>query len=452
MEVEGGGKGGICNAFAALCVGIVLLPAGLLLLAYNENNFKCEQNRILFADETAQSIGCSEADTLKPDGMYFFSCPIVRSSLQTFTPRDFAPVSGNVAEPAMTAVSARMDAEMLLCTERCGEKDMKNAAGQNVRVKKCSYSLQWTSEYSDGSSFHGDVGGACGGPGFHGNPPAPSEDLLSSPIKYSQVPIKVGDQTNGYKLNGPLIQRLTPNKKVDLSDPAIRNAYTGSRVTSRTPNAPFSFSTETLKVRGDYLMSCDAEVLGCIRIQFWVSDATQPSVITRIGSQGATSPKMMPGAWGCPAGQPWQAIDGDTMTKPEFIYSLQAQIGATLRIMRMIGLGCCWLAVFLCFSPCLYAVDTVGDVMNWLPCGGYIEDMLEGLATGVACAISCTVGCSCGFFVIAIFWLVMRPLYGGVLMAVPLGCLASGVYAHKTLHTSKERALELQESQYGSTA
>merc|ERR1712137_415008 len=67
------------------------------------------------------------------------------------------------------------------------------------------------------------------------------------------------------------------------------------------------------------------------------------------------------------------------------------------------------------------------------PCGGYIEDFLEGVVQSVLCCLSCGIGCSCGFTVIALVWLFMRPLYGGILLAIAVTmCVCVGVVRSST--------------------
>ena len=48
-----------------MCLGLVMLPLSLLLLGYNENNYVCENSRILYAESKAwerkrdMSMNCS---------------------------------------------------------------------------------------------------------------------------------------------------------------------------------------------------------------------------------------------------------------------------------------------------------------------------------------------------------------------------------------------------------
>jgi hypothetical protein len=429
---------------------VFLLPVALYVLGWNENNFVCERNRIFVAEDKAEIIGCDDVATLTAGELYFFSCPIQKSSLKTFTPSDFTKVSGDIGVPAMTTITAQMSAEMLLCQESCRTEKKKNSAGQNVKKTVCDYTLDWSSTYSSGTDFKSmsTARQHCGG-SYNGNPPEPNDDLLGfQHTRHSPAPVKVGDSSKGYKLNAVLIQRLYANVDVSLDNSSITNAYTGTQVKSTVPTSAFTYSAESLQVSGDYLKSCSSDVLGCIRIKYMQSDSTSPSVIAAIDPDGMTKPYNMPGAWGCP-GKPWQAIDGKSMSKADVIKALRDSNNAQVWIIRIVGLLCCWFAVYLCFSPFLYAVDCIGDVVNWCPCGGYLEDALEGIATAIACAISCPIGCSCGLFVISLVWLFMRPLYGALMMAVCVCCCAGAVAIRGAYTKPPSKRQKMRDMEYG---
>lgn len=62
-----------------------------------------------------------------------------------------------------------------------------------------------------------------------------------------------------------------------------------------------------------------------------------------------------------------------------------------------------------------------------------MEDFLEGVVNSVLCCLSCGIGCSTGFVVIALVWLFMRPLYGGILLAIAVGmCICVGFVRNST--------------------
>jgi len=440
-EGEGvfGSAGGACGA---CCMGIFLLPVALLLLAWNENNYVCERKRIVTAEEKATSIGCAQAGSIEDGELYFFSCPFVQSTLQTFTPSDFLDASVPVTEPAITAISASMTAEMYLCTETCTTRTRK-VNGKNRKYEECSYAMKWQSVYDDGTAFKSNdrASQACG-QSYQRNPPAPTNMQLGTVSKYSlSQPVRVGDATGGYVLNHDLVTQLSPDEILDLGKSSISSQYTGPKDGTVITSA-FTYSKDKLGVSGSYLKSCTADVLGCIRISFMKSGATSPSVIAQIDGGGQTNPYFVGGSWGC-EGASWQAVEAGSMTKAEMIATLKDKNDAMAWLLRAVGLCCCWLAVYLCFSPIVAAAECVGGIINLVPCGGYVQDALEGIATTIVCAISCPLGCSCGLFVIAVTWIFMRPLVGAILLGVCVCCCA-GAFAIRNSYEKpkKQRSFE----------
>jgi hypothetical protein len=429
--------GSATGACGACCFGIFMLPIALLVLGWNENNYVCERKRIITAQEKATSIGCATSGSIQDGELYFFSCPFVQSTLQTFTPSDFLDASVAATEPAVTTISASMTSEMYLCSETCTTKTRKQN-GRNVKYKTCDYSLKWQSSYEDGTGFKSNdrASQACG-QGYQRNPPAPTNMQLGTVYKYSQSqPVRVGDATGGYILNNDLVTRLTPDEIVDLGNSSISSHYTGPKASTAISSA-FTYSRDQLGVSGRYLKSCTTDVLGCIRITFMKSSATSPSVIAQIDEGGQTTPYFVDASWGC-EGAPWQAIEAGSMTKAEMITALHGKNDTQVWIIRFVGLLCCWLAVYLCFSPIVAAAECVGGIINLVPCGGYVQDALEGVATAIVCAISCPLGCSYGLFVIALVWLFMRPLYGAILLAV-CACCCGGAFAIRSAYVKPEK-------------
>ena len=91
-------------------------------------------------------------------------------------------------------------------------------------------------------------------------------------------------------------------------------------------------------------------------------------------------------------------------------------------VLRFVGLCGAWMAVYCCLQPISTAADLLGDVLDMIPCcGDFLESLVEGVVECVLCLISCSFGCSAALFVIAIVWIVMRPLVGiGLLVCVAL--------------------------------
>jgi hypothetical protein len=137
------------------------------------------------------------------------------------------------------------------------------------------------------------------------------------------------------------------------------------------------------------------------------------------------------GGWGC-SKAPFQSLIVGPQTKKEMTASLQSGQTGMVWFLRILGLLACWGAIHCCLAPISAAADVAGDFLNMIPCcGSALEDILEGIVGFILCLISCTVGCSCGLFIIAIVWLVMRPLYG-ILMLVGVAVLLGIAFAVKS--------------------
>merc|ERR1740138_1316696 len=121
----------IGNSFMMLCLGMVLFPIALFLLGWNENNYVCENNRILYGETNAKEVGCDSSSVFNK--FVYFSCPFQPSSLETFTPCTFnrqnvmSCAAGTQPPIRFQSVSARQTAEMLQCTESCETKTEKNS-------------------------------------------------------------------------------------------------------------------------------------------------------------------------------------------------------------------------------------------------------------------------------------------------------------------------------------
>jgi len=173
---------------------------------------------------------------------------------------------------------------------------------------------------------------------------------------------------------------------------------------------------------GNYFMTCNSQKLGCIRVSYSQNSAIYLTALTHVSSIGQTGAETIPGSWGCSESL-YQRLVGSlaVMSKADFIAHLHAENLLWTWVFRIAGLILVWMAVYCCFAPIVAGADVIGDALDYLPCGGYLEDALEGVVGMVVCFMSCGIGFSCGFFVIAITWLFMRPLYGGLMLA---GCAA----------------------------
>eukprot|EP00408_Alexandrium_pacificum_P061099 CAMPEP_0171163626 /NCGR_PEP_ID=MMETSP0790-20130122/5246_1 /TAXON_ID=2925 /ORGANISM="Alexandrium catenella, Strain OF101" /LENGTH=535 /DNA_ID=CAMNT_0011628349 /DNA_START=95 /DNA_END=1702 /DNA_ORIENTATION=- len=433
-ESGGGGcLGGIMNACIAMLLGVVMYPCALGLLGWNEQSFVCDNHRILFADQNAKEVGCSSTGLV--DEFVFFSCPYVRSSLETFTMSTFnrQQVMNQATAPPInfTAAAGRQVAEMLSCKESCKEENHKNAMGQNVKTKTCTWQLTW-SENTIPSTFSRPLqevnqNGCPGVQQAGGNPAAPTNLDLGVRTTHA-TDIHVGDPNASYWLNPDLIQSIPASDPVNLQPFESKFAVGRTTVINNQQPwlRPLQITTANTMIQdGKYLTTCATEGLGCVRVSFFRSNSSAPSVIARVQTGGQLGKEQIPGSWGCEAGG-WQRLVPETLDKEGMIEALQDFNRIKVWVIRIVGLLLCFLAVWLCLSPITSAAEFVGDCLNFIPCGGYLDDLLVGLVGQVVCMIACAFGCASGLFVIALVWLYMRPLYGGLMMAGVVGLCLCG--------------------------
>jgi len=184
---------------------------------------------------------------------------------------------------------------------------------------------------------------------------------------------------------------------------------------------PSITTTNSVRVIGNFLMTCNTQQLGCVRISLKKNAAAAASAFANSGKNGNTAPQPTKSSWGCSSGK-FAELFKSKKTKAQAIDSLSDSNYGSLWALRIIGVLLCWAAVFCCMYPIIAAFDIVGDYLGEVPCVGcllkMIADIIETLVKIVVCCMSCSFGCSCAFFVIAVVWVVMRPTVGIVLLLI----------------------------------
>mmetsp|Transcript_63379 Transcript_63379/g.163057 ORF Transcript_63379/g.163057 Transcript_63379/m.163057 type:complete len:472 (+) Transcript_63379:81-1496(+) len=465
-EVEEEGDDGPCGkigkAMTMACLGIVLFPLSLLMLGWNENSYVCENNRILYADNKAVVVpNCDNADLM--DKFVFLSCPVLESSLMEFTPCVFngGTMSCQSQLPVkFRSASGSQNVEMYQCVEECSTKTEKhkNMAGQNEvkKVTTCTYEMKWATRYHDSSGFKYSLQQISnnGCPDIvkaGGNPQPPSNMDMGQSEEFAQSIVVGKSVSSGFTLNKALVDALNPDTPVPLQQ--FASGFSGPLPTTSGIAMPWSrplaVSAANMGVQGNYLTTCTVQQLGCVRASYMQSGATNPSVFTHVETTGLTSKETIPGSWGCSKSK-WQAIEKQKMDKAAMVESLQASNSMKTWVLRLVGCLIAWLSVYCCFSPISAAADVLGDCINFCPCGGYAEDLLEGVVDSVLCLMSCGIGCSCALFVIALVWVAMRPLVGGGLMAVALllCCCVAGVRSQASGKKARDAEYNAPEGYY----
>jgi hypothetical protein len=454
---EGGREGPgqkIQKAFCSCCIGMLVFPLSLFLLGWNEKNYVCTHNTILYAEDNAEDVGC--APTGAEDTFGFFACPIQEQGLQVFTPCMFnvdnkqmpcGTMSGFGSNISFLSSAGKQTVEMLQCVEH--ETQETRGSGKNSRTRTVyTYSVDWSSSLVSGfnQAHLAQAEQSC--PGFFGtNPAFPTNVDAGESTDYAPGPVKAGTSNiSAWTINEDLVRGIEPTKPVPLSTmlgPISTFKGTGS---VNPAVRPLSVTTLNMLVYGDYLSTCaqNDNRVGCVRISYHMalSVGESPAVLARV-KESVTSPEKVPSSWGCSASDR-QWIRAETgsgpYTKDTLIETLKSENSMTTWLLRLVGCILAWVSVFCCLQPIAAAADIMGDCLAFIPCvGGAMEDCLEGAVDSLLCCLSCGVGCSCALFVIATMWVVMRPMVGIPLMLLALCVGCSGIGVFMSMHKKPKR-------------
>jgi hypothetical protein len=397
------------------------------MLGWNERRTVCESKYIDYADKNAKDVGCSAENVV--DTFAYFSCPFVESSVQTFTPCMFNVQAGMACDDpnsladvvSFQSVSAQQLVEMLQCTESCSEE--KDRDGR--KYTRCHYKMDWSSQHISSGGFrdYGLAQSQCQGfePSW-GNPAWPSNFASGSQTLFAAGTVLAGDASHPFTIPKTLLAELTPDTVVQIPSTSVQGSLDAN------PQArPLRITKANSIVVGSFLQTCNSDSLGCVRISYQKSGATNPSILAHVASGGLVEPQAVPSSWLCEESQK-QWIEKSKLSFKAFIEVLHSKNNFLAWVLRLVGVAAAWISVYCIFSPLTTAVDLIGDVINFVPCvGGFIEDLIEGAATCLVCVLSCGIGCSCAFFVIAVVWVAMRPLVGTIMFILACCCFFGGV-------------------------
>lgn len=388
---DGDDEDGEGNPCVSCCLGLIIFPVSLILLALNERNYVCTANQLQSLSGTAMTAECGKPPAA--DSTFFFSCPYDTNSFPEWQLSNFTDGNNNTnfngGEFKWQSVAAKVDYQVQQCTETSTNKKVN---GKNVKTYKHKVEFVPAGSFEKPSQCS-KATTTCGAQACASFTPSFSDEIMYA----AQV------QAGAYTLTEDLLKF-----GLDSFEPV--------------PNAP-----QEVFPSG----SCSAQKIGCEKLSFQQSTATHVSVFAKSkGSSGDLDKIAFPSAWGCSAESTWFIIQGtDKLDLQTALMTLLSQNDTQVWILRIVLTIFSILGVYFILSPISYAADKLGDVLNMIPCvGGYLEDAVEGVVGAVVCGIACGVGCCCSLFVISIFWLLLRPLYGGSLLAVALCCCGAAVY------------------------
>jgi len=476
-EVTASGEKSMCVSVMIMCIGCILFPAALLLLAWNEREAACTMNVILEAESTGMVADCGDASSVEGK-LAFFSCPIKQNSSEVFSPATSFNLPGLEELVSFASVAGAQKVEMYQCIEtkdatksdassqstessvieqRTNKSLMeeKDASSSIVRKNRrrpktatlepgaldegrsedahrsnssessqFSYKMEWSDTWYNSKEFKDTPANvqSKGCPDFiiNGEP----NHNPAVPDRGDGHPVELGEQTafssnlyaGAFTLgDDSLIKKFKADEQVSLAD--FSSAFT---LKDSTDNIISAINSKTVAVHDEqptYLSSCVNDRLGCIRISYYQSSAKTASVFGLVGSSGVVTPYETKSPWGCNATGFIRAWPKE-MTMDDAIKEMKDELTVQTWLCRAGGLLIAWFALFCCFEPIASGASYMGDLLSYIPLlGGLFERMLNGVMTMLLCVASCSCGLGCGLLVVAIVWCAMRPVVGGPLLA-----------------------------------
>lgn len=465
------GQKSMCVSLLIMCVGCLLFPGALLLLAWNEREAACTMNVILEAESTAMVADCGDADSAEGK-LAFFSCPINEGASTVFSPATSFNLPGLEEYITFPSVAGAQKVEMYQCIET--KEPAKSDSSEDSALEQSSRSSLLEEEKDASSSIirknRRRPGNAKLEPGaFEEEQSLDSNRRNSSEYYYKMdwaetwynsrefkdTPAHVQSKgcpdfvINGEPNHNPEVPDRGDGHKVQLG---VQTAYTSNlyagaftladedaikefkadeqislanfsgsfTLAKNTDNIISEISRKTVAWHDEqpkYISSCKSDRLGCVRVSYYKTGATTVSAFGLVGSSGVVEPYPTKTAWGCNATGFLRAWPKE-MTMEKAIQEMKDELSLTTWAYRAGGCVLAWFALFCCFEPIASGAEYVGDILSYIPLfGGLLERMVGGVVSMLLCITSCSCGLGCGLLVIAIVWCAMRPLVGGPLLA-----------------------------------
>lgn len=439
------------SSMVTCCLGLLFFPIVLFGLGWNEQRAACENNAIIYTQTKATPVSCTVP--ANSGTIAFIMCPLQNLPVFTLDALNQRMAQTDFANSVqIPGASVAQTAEMFQCVQ--SSTSTTQGSGNNKQtITTYSYRMSWVQNYVDTSRYATSSqaiqarSSQC--PGVAMAPLWPTNVEQGVSTNYHQT-VNAGV----YKVTNTLMKSsygtgLPPNQAVDMSQFAPNFA---TLATMRPPPGAtaYSLTNTNMAVQGTYLVSCSTTQIGCMRLSFMANGATSVAAVASIGSAGETEPIRIPAFWGCKA-RDFQAswgLKGSSMSLNDVVASMQSDKSVMTWLLRITGLVLAWITVYCCLSPITAATDVFGDCIRNIPCvGGFLESILEGAVQCLVCAISCSTGCSCGLFVIAMVWVVMRPLIGGLMMGGALVVLIAGWFIAHSMSGNNRVANKGSQSQ-----
>mmetsp|Transcript_96155 Transcript_96155/g.229035 ORF Transcript_96155/g.229035 Transcript_96155/m.229035 type:complete len:507 (+) Transcript_96155:19-1539(+) len=459
--------GKLCGSLCCSLLGLAMYFGALISLVHNETSTVCVQ-RALQAARGNRQVDC-DGDVAGDEGkLIYLSCPLAAESLPRHSPRDFgaAWLQGAFDEEA---VKMRQEVTMLQCVEEKRSERQKQG-DKTVQVDSWTYSMEWKKEPVNSDLFKAWTNGGAKealsqgcGRSFQRNPKSWG-GLTSKSVQAPSLMVGKFDLTRHLgKLSASTPVQLTAGRyQGPVHGPERRVAKDGSAYTwsdfleyygdraEREWRQADKVASEDIAIEGNTARTCSGvEEIGCMRISYFKSSATEASHIGELrsarGRKLATRPWMAPPSWLCSGGS-YNEVDlfaEGLLSDQELISDAESENMSSTWLLRAVGICLCIGGVVMFLNPLQTLANLVDQFFSWfrsIPVLGWLLDTLgDAVALAVGCAIfgvSVGIGLPSALIVMSISWCAVRPLLG---IPMLLACVAALCMALKSLFRMAEK-------------
>jgi len=427
----------VATAYHTLCLGFLCVPLILVVVTWNEGTYVCSQRNVTHA-ETSKDALCTGVNDISETNLFYFACTLDTTTFPKLDPLLFnGPDMGDTDDLAHVVRFESPVGMQEVLSYQCVEVPHTPSCGlwKTTCLTSFTYRLQWSRHFHDASTYHA----SCqqiddnGCPEFVAagcqNPQWPSNLREGIEMKYADE-VTAGQ----FRLNSALIPQFRADRKVALTPFAVNFTRESD---FHEPARPWDYGNGKINRKDLTILSEDSETLatcktarlGCVKMRYFESAASDVTVMTQLGTGGLTSAMVIPSSWFCETTQ-FQQLYPEQLVKPKFIQKLHVDSSKTW-VIRVLACVVCALSLFCCFQPCAEATQEVDDCLHLLPCcGNWLGSNLEGVPTQVVFTLSVTVGVALALLAMSVVywnsWVALVLVLVAILL-VSVGCMLRSV-------------------------
>ncbi|CAB9523918.1 Protein of unknown function (DUF1625) [Seminavis robusta] len=388
------------NSCGAMGMGFLLFFGALSLSAWNEYRNVATMKAINEARDIVTTAACSPINVALEGKLVHVTCPV--SNFQVLGNND--PVLQGVSIEQRAGLSLESYMEVYQWTETERTRTRKTSSGSTTRTTYYDHHQSWSTQRpKNASRFKGDCGDCTNYD--------PYDESWWSGSGY-ELGTETVDQSRGVKAGDYTI----PDSKIpglgiaSVLTPACRD----STISCAPGNA-------TLKINK---MVWEKDGQDWMARSYTIYQADTVSILAQ--QRGDTFV-----LWEPSYDEDYGFLDvwEGSLTAEDMLNQKEAERVATTWILRFLSLVLCIVGLVMVTAP----LTTVPDIIPVV--GPWIGDLI-GYALW---AVSSLIGCCCWSFVVAVSWLVYRPVIGGCLLAASFVLLAAGGYTAHHIHKKKKK-------------